>query len=54
VSAPENQVADGLRTMHEAAVRRDAQLVRDLLFSLATPERVVRSVADADPDTVSA
>jgi hypothetical protein len=39
--------------------RRDAPVVRDLLFSLATPRPVVspigvRDAVDADPDPVSA
>jgi FlaA1/EpsC-like NDP-sugar epimerase len=59
VEAPQDEVAEGLRSMHEAAMRRDAPLVRDLLFSLAMPEHVVeaavpRDVVDADPDPVSA
>ena len=59
VNAPHEEVVEGLRTMREAAVRRDGPLVRDLLFALATPERVVASVAprdvvDADHDPVSA
>ena len=36
VRAPEDQVAAQLRGMREAAVRRDATQVRELLFSLAT------------------
>jgi FlaA1/EpsC-like NDP-sugar epimerase len=59
VNAPQDEVVEGLRTMREAAVRRDGPLVRDLLFALATPERVVasavpRDVVDADSDPVSA
>jgi FlaA1/EpsC-like NDP-sugar epimerase len=59
VSSPEDEVAEGLRTMRDAAVRRDAPLVRELLFSLAVPEPVVesmssRDVVDANPDPVSA
>jgi FlaA1/EpsC-like NDP-sugar epimerase len=59
VNAPQEEVVEGLRTMREAAVRRDGPLVRDLLFALAAPERVVASVAprdvvDADHDPVSA
>jgi FlaA1/EpsC-like NDP-sugar epimerase len=59
VNAPPDEVVEGLRTMREAAVRRDGPLVRDLLFALATPERVVasavpRDVVEADSDPVSA
>jgi len=59
VSAPEDQVAEGLHALREATVRRDGSLVRDLLFSLATAEPIsasidARTVADADSNPVSA
>jgi FlaA1/EpsC-like NDP-sugar epimerase len=58
-SAPEDEVAEGMRELSEAMFRRDAPVVRDLLFSLATPRPVVspigvRDAVDADPDPVSA
>jgi FlaA1/EpsC-like NDP-sugar epimerase len=54
-----DEVVEGLRTMREAAVRRDGSLVRDLLFTMAAPEHVVdsvspRDVVDAETDPVSA
>jgi FlaA1/EpsC-like NDP-sugar epimerase len=58
-NASPDEVVEGLRTMREAAVRRDGPLVRDLLFTLAMPEHVVDSVAprdmaDVETDPVSA
>jgi FlaA1/EpsC-like NDP-sugar epimerase len=59
VSVPEDEAAAGLQGLREAMFRRDAPIVRDLLFSLATPGEVVAPVVthesvDADPDPVSA
>ncbi len=46
-----DQVTARLRTMQDAAVRRDAPLVRDLLFGLAAPSAAVPSPDDVDADT---
>jgi FlaA1/EpsC-like NDP-sugar epimerase len=57
--APEDEVAEGMQALSEAMFRRDAPVVRELLFSLATPGPIVspsgaRDAVDADPDPVSA
>ncbi len=56
VATSEDAVTKGLLVMREATARRDAPLVRELLFSLASPEREVEAAvteetegADADP-----
>jgi FlaA1/EpsC-like NDP-sugar epimerase len=59
VSVPEEEAAAGLQSLREAMFRRDAPIVRDLLFALATPGQVVSPIVshesvDADPDPVSA
>jgi FlaA1/EpsC-like NDP-sugar epimerase len=59
VSVPEEEAAAGLQSLREAMFRRDAPIVRDLLFSLAMPGQVVSPIVshesvDADPDPVSA
>jgi O-antigen biosynthesis protein WbqV len=59
VSSPEGEYAEGLMALRDAMFRRDAPVVRDLLFSLTKPEHLVSSVGahgsvDADPDPVSA
>jgi len=59
VSTPEEQVAEGLRAMREATVRRDAAGVRELLFELAMPKPRLspleaRAAVTVDQDTVSA
>jgi FlaA1/EpsC-like NDP-sugar epimerase len=55
--APAGEVAEGLELLQDAASRRDAELVRKLLFSLATPmpyPGTGTSTAAVDPDPVSA
>jgi FlaA1/EpsC-like NDP-sugar epimerase len=52
LAGDENELNKGLLLMHEATVRRDAPLVRDVLFSLASPEPQV--VAVARPDLLAA
>ena len=42
VLLPEDEVAERLRVLYEASVRRDGPQVRDQLFSLANPEPLVR------------
>ncbi len=59
VSTPEDESAAGVAALRDAMFRRDAPAVRELLFSLATPGKVVaplmsRASVDADPDPVSA
>ncbi len=59
VPTSEDTVAKGLLVLREATARRDAPLVRDLLFSMATPEHAVEpntteETAGADADPVSA
>jgi FlaA1/EpsC-like NDP-sugar epimerase len=59
VSPSADESAAGLAALRDAMFRRDATQVRDLLFSLTTPGRLVapleaRDSVDADPDPVSA
>ncbi|HUY22805.1 MAG TPA: nucleoside-diphosphate sugar epimerase/dehydratase [Acidimicrobiales bacterium] len=58
VSSPEEEVAEGLRAMRDASVRRDAPVVRELLFELAMPEPRLSPLdahaVDVDQDPVSA
>ncbi len=53
VRAPEEQVAESLRAMREACVRRDATSVRDMLFSMASPEPWVPAAAPGGPEAPS-
>ena len=48
VSVPEEEAAAGLRSLREAMFRRDAPIVRDLLFSLADA-----GTASSSPDRLS-
>jgi FlaA1/EpsC-like NDP-sugar epimerase len=54
VTRPEDEVTEQLRTMREATVRRDATLVRDMLFSLASPPTRPYPVDGLDVDEVVA
>ncbi len=59
VATSEDEVTKGLLVMREATARRDAPLVRELLFSLASPANEVEpsateETAGADADPVSA
>jgi len=59
VPSSEDTVSEGLLVMREATARRDAPLVRELLFSLATPVHAqepsaAEETAGADADPVSA
>ena len=54
---PEEQISKGLHTLRDAVARRDAELVRALLFALSSAEPVAgaaHEVAEPDPDPISA